>query len=320
MDKTYSIGETSKMTGTNAKTIRYYDEIGLIKPAGHTEGGHRLYTTEDMWRLELIATLRYLDFGIDEIRQIISEGISVEKALDWQIESLETQANTITNMISILRQAKERKGDSLRYIHDLVNTRTIDTEKRQQFIAEKVEESKLFEDIPADWRGSLLYFFNKYIIQQPKVSAKQTAAWQELQELINDPQFIADLKNVEPLLFPIFHQPRYNAATWVRKLEDIHKRLDKALKQQYSAGSSMVQTIVDDMAMLYANSEQLNPKEDFCRYFAEYFQTIQTKHLERCNTLCSIISPQYHQLSKGSLLLYQGVQWKLQHRQEQTFK
>ncbi|WP_372011980.1 MerR family transcriptional regulator [Paenibacillus chitinolyticus] len=52
--------------------MRYYDEVGLVKPTTYTEGGHRLYTTQDIWRLELTITLRYLDFGIDEISQIIS--------------------------------------------------------------------------------------------------------------------------------------------------------------------------------------------------------------------------------------------------------
>jgi DNA-binding transcriptional MerR regulator len=317
LDKTYAIGEVAKMTGTTVKTVRYYSEIGLLKPTGYTEGGHRLYTSEDIWRLELITTLRYLDFGIEEINQMISGEITMAKALDWQIESLETQANTIANMISILRQAKEQEADSLRYIYDLVHTRTINTEKRKQFITEKVEESKLFEGIPAEWRGSLLYFFNKYIIHQPKISAKQTAAWHELQELINDPQFIADLRNVEFLFPHIVHQPRYNAATWVKKLEDIQDRLAKALKLKCSADSPIVQTIVDDMAMLYANSELLDPNEDFFHYFVEYFQRTQTKRLERCNTLCSIISPQFHLLSKGSHLLFQGIEWKLEHIQNQ---
>ncbi len=46
-ESTYPIGEVAKMIGSKVRTIRYYDEIGLVKPTSHTEGGHRLYTTED---------------------------------------------------------------------------------------------------------------------------------------------------------------------------------------------------------------------------------------------------------------------------------
>lgn len=313
MDKTYSIGEVAKMTGSTVKTIRYYDEIGLLKPTGYTEGGHRLYKTEDIWRLELIVTLRYLDFGIDDISKMIHGEIQVAKALDWQIESLETQVSTLTNMISILRQAKDHEGDSLRYIHDLVNTRAINTEQRNQFIIEKVKESKFLDGIPADWGDSLFYFFNKYIIHKVKLSAKQSVAWNELQELLHDPQFISDLRQEEFLFFNMTHQPRLDAATWVKKVEEIHIRLNTALKQKFSAHSPFVQAIVEDTAMLYADSKQSTHREDFFRYFAEYTQSTKTERIERFTTLCSILSPEFHFFSKGNTLLLEGIQWKLEH-------
>jgi DNA-binding transcriptional MerR regulator len=299
------------MTGTTIKTIRYYDEIGLLKPNGYTEGGHRLYTGADLWRLELITTLRYLDFGIDEIKQMISGEIPVGKALDWQIESLETQVSTLTSMISILRQAKEHDGDSLHYIYDLVTTRVINNDKRHQFILEKVEESKFLEGIPAEWKHSFLYNFNKHIIEQSKISAKQTVAWNELQELMNDPQFISDLKNDEFLFFNMVQQPHYNAARWVKKLEEIHDRLNTALKQNFSANSPFVQAIVEDTAMLYASSGQSANQEQFFRYFAEYSQKPRTERIERFNTLCSILSPKYRLFAKGNELLLQGIEWKV---------
>ncbi|MFW5435769.1 MerR family transcriptional regulator [Paenibacillus apiarius] len=143
-DRTYSIGEAAALIGSTVKTVRYYDEIGLLKPTSYTEGGHRLYTPEDIWRLELITTLRYLDFGIDEISPIISGDIPVDKALDWQIESLEAQASTLMNMISILRQAKEHEGDSLRYIYDLVKTRVINPEKRTQYSEQSINKEGFF--------------------------------------------------------------------------------------------------------------------------------------------------------------------------------
>ncbi|WP_256872378.1 MerR family transcriptional regulator [Paenibacillus sp. 79R4] len=311
MDKKYPIGEVAKLTGSTVKTIRYYDEIGLLKPTAYTEGGHRLYSSDDIWRLELIATLRYLDFGIDEIHQLMAGELTVEKALAWQIESLEIQANTLVNMIAILRQAEAHGEDSLRYIHDLVNARTVNAENRRQFITDKVEEAHLFEGILSEWRDPLLYYFNKFVVDHPKTSAKQAAAWKELQELLNDPEFIADLKRVELLFLRIVQRPRYNAATWGNKLKHIQERLDSAWRNKCAADSKTVQSIVEDMALLYTNSDQLNPNEDFIQHYVEYFESTQTKPLERCNTLCAIISPQYHQLYKGNLLLYQGIQWRL---------
>ncbi|WP_336635663.1 MerR family transcriptional regulator [Lysinibacillus fusiformis] len=313
MEEKYTIGETAKIIGSTIKTVRYYDEIGLLKPTSYTDGGHRLYTVKDIWRLEMITNLRYLDFGIDDISKMISEEISVTRTLDWQIESMETQVNTLMDMISILRQAKEHNGDSLQCIHDLVNARTIKAENKKQFIDKKVQEIQFLNGIPKEWKDSFFYYFDKYIINQVKGSAKQTAAWHELQELINDPQFIKDLKNTEFLYMNIVHQPKYNATTLVRKLENIHDRLNKALKQKSPASSPIVQAIVDDTARLYANSEHLDNKEDYFHYFVKYIRRTKTKRLERCETLCAILSPQYYQLSKANQLLFQGIEWRLEH-------
>lgn len=315
---TFSIGQVAKMIGTKVRTVRYYDEIGLIKPTSHTDGGHRLYTAEDIWRLELTITLRYLDFSIDEISQLISGELPVEKALDWQIESLSTQASALTNMIAILRQAKQHQGDSLRYVYDLVHEKELTIEKRKQFISEKVETLNIFAEIPSEWKEPMLYFFNKYIVNQARVTAKQTAAWNELQELINDPQFIKELNNIEFFFLHTGYKPRYSVATWMKKLENIQYRLNHAVDKKHAADSPYVQAIVEDMIMLYANTEQAFNKEDFIRSFAEYVQQTRAPLLERCNTLCSIISPSFHLLAKGNLVLYQSLQLKLEQLSDQS--
>lgn len=60
----YTIGEVAKLTDSNVRTVRYYDEIGLLKPAEVTSGRYRLYTAEEIWRLKLILTLRYLGLRV----------------------------------------------------------------------------------------------------------------------------------------------------------------------------------------------------------------------------------------------------------------
>lgn len=52
------------------RTIRYYEELGLISPSGHSSGGFRLYGEESLKRLEVISFLKGLDLSLTEIRQI----------------------------------------------------------------------------------------------------------------------------------------------------------------------------------------------------------------------------------------------------------
>jgi DNA-binding transcriptional MerR regulator len=65
------IGKLAEIAATKVQTIRYYEEIGLIRPFTRTEGGHRLYGPEDVSRLKFIRHARELGFGIDEIRELL---------------------------------------------------------------------------------------------------------------------------------------------------------------------------------------------------------------------------------------------------------
>ena len=66
-----NIGEASQMTGLPAKTIRYYEEIDLVKPA-RAANGYRSYSAEDTHRLAFVQRSRSLGFTIDQCRQLLS--------------------------------------------------------------------------------------------------------------------------------------------------------------------------------------------------------------------------------------------------------
>lgn len=66
------IGDLAERTGTNAPTIRYYEEIGLLPQANRQEGGQRRYGAEDVKRLALIRRCRELGFPIDQVRSLVA--------------------------------------------------------------------------------------------------------------------------------------------------------------------------------------------------------------------------------------------------------
>ncbi len=77
----FRIGEFSKMSKTSIKTLRYYDEIDLLKPEYVTdENGYRFYTTEQLLRIHRIQSFKQMGFGIKEIRDLLND-INVEHLL-----------------------------------------------------------------------------------------------------------------------------------------------------------------------------------------------------------------------------------------------
>ncbi|MEO0458368.1 MAG: MerR family transcriptional regulator, partial [Cyanobacteria bacterium P01_A01_bin.114] len=62
------IGELAKQTGLSVRTLHYYDEIGLLSPSNRTQIGHRIYSEQDITRLQRIVSLRQLGFSLKEIQ------------------------------------------------------------------------------------------------------------------------------------------------------------------------------------------------------------------------------------------------------------
>ncbi len=71
--ETYSIGEIAKKTGVSIRTLRYYDEIGLLQPTKDPSSGHRIYTEEDILQLHKIMSLKFIGLSLEEIRQYIHQ-------------------------------------------------------------------------------------------------------------------------------------------------------------------------------------------------------------------------------------------------------
>jgi DNA-binding transcriptional MerR regulator len=68
----YRIEQVAERLQTTKRTLRYYEEIGLLPPASRTEGGYRLYSDEDIARLERIQRLKdLLGFSLAEIRALL---------------------------------------------------------------------------------------------------------------------------------------------------------------------------------------------------------------------------------------------------------
>ncbi len=84
----YRIGQFARMVSVSVRTLRFYDKVGLFSPAEHTESGYRLYTDDDLARVQQILALKFLGFSLDEIKVCLCSGprrfqdvLSTQKAM-----------------------------------------------------------------------------------------------------------------------------------------------------------------------------------------------------------------------------------------------
>ena len=67
----HQIGEVADQVGLSLRTVRYYEEVGLLSPPARTSGGFRLYGPEHLDQLRLIKQMKPLNFSIDEMRALL---------------------------------------------------------------------------------------------------------------------------------------------------------------------------------------------------------------------------------------------------------
>lgn len=104
MTRAYHIGELAALTGVSVRTLRHYDQIGLLRPSGYTESGYRLYADADLLRLQQVLTLRYLGFSLREIGELLDR-----PELD-QVEMLRRQHSVLRSRIASLQRVEQSIG------------------------------------------------------------------------------------------------------------------------------------------------------------------------------------------------------------------
>ncbi len=66
------IGQVAERTGLSLRTIRFYEENGLVRPTSRSDGGFRLYSEDDVARLEVIKRMKPLGFSLEEMSELLT--------------------------------------------------------------------------------------------------------------------------------------------------------------------------------------------------------------------------------------------------------
>lgn len=109
----YGIRELSQLAGVSARTLRYYDGIGLLKPRYVSEAGYRFYGEEEVALLQQILFYRERGFDLKRIRQILyRDDFDIMNALEEHLLELEEQKRHMEALIRTVKQTiRQVKGE-----------------------------------------------------------------------------------------------------------------------------------------------------------------------------------------------------------------
>lgn len=119
MEKKYSIGEFAKLTGITERTLRHYDQIGLLKPSEYTEHGHRKYSNKSITQLQKILVLKFLDLSLEEISEYLKKPEQdFSKTLVTQANMLEEKRKQIETVLQVIARVQRTVSGSETVDHD----------------------------------------------------------------------------------------------------------------------------------------------------------------------------------------------------------
>ena len=109
------INKLATQTGVSTKTIRYYEEIGVLPPAKRLPNGYRIYDESDLERLRLVNGARQLGLSLDEIKEVLAMRDRGEAPCTVLLDILALKADEIQTRIYEL----QRLQTELRQLHEL---------------------------------------------------------------------------------------------------------------------------------------------------------------------------------------------------------
>lgn len=107
----YTVGRLAELAGVTVRTLHHYDEIGLVRPAGRTAAGYRLYQAADVERLQQVLLYRRLGFGLDEIAALVDDpAVDAVAHLRRQRELLRERGTAIEAIIAAIDSQLEARA------------------------------------------------------------------------------------------------------------------------------------------------------------------------------------------------------------------
>lgn len=173
------INEVEHLVGLSKKSIRYYEENGLLNPSRNKENDYRIYQEEDIRKLQVIKFLRELDVPIKDLKSLNEGTLTLQECMTDRIQKIEQEENNyqkIKEMCQEISKSKEsyQEIDITKYFQEVnklnkegFTMRNIKTNKKKKIIG-AILSSAIF---------SLFFLFIAGIITYFQVTEVEKMPW-----------------------------------------------------------------------------------------------------------------------------------------------
>lgn len=307
-----AIGAVARLTGLSVKTIRYYADIGLAPPSAVAPSGYRHYAPEDVWRLEVIRTLRQMEFGIEEIRHILTGSRSVQDAIALHLDALNMQIDHLTRVRDLVAQMQAHGEDaSMADLHRLGQVVSSNAAERQAWFEHAIRAMVVDPTAPAAWQQHVLDGFMAYMPPDP--SPAQAAALARLHALASDPAQVATSQAGMAGFWAGVRRGTVDVAWWQSEMAAIGAQAQAALAQDADPESDAVQAVVQHWLDFYATVRQKAVTDAFIREMTQQAESwIASRSTEFADALRDLAADSETQnFFAVENLILAGLRWRI---------
>ena len=218
-----TVKEVSDLTGVSIRTLHYYDQLGLLPAAGHTDSGYRLYDDAALERLQQILLFRELEFPLKDIQCILTNSaFDRRKALAQQIELLTLKKQHLESLISLAQKTLTTGGTYMDFT-------AFDTQKIQEYTRQAKQQ----------WGATLAY---KEFEQKTAHQTAQEAAdmGSRLMEIL---AVFGGMQHKSPTVPAVQTQVKALQAFITEHYYTCTKEIFAQLGQMYGAGGAFTENI-----------------------------------------------------------------------------
>ena len=215
----YTIQQLAQLSGVTRRTLRHYDQIGLLEPQRDAHSGYRMYGPMQVNRLQQILFYRALGFPLEQIRQTLDDpAFDTQKALEENLCRLHTQRNRLDSLIeNAQRTLQAMKGE---------NTMT-DKEKfdgfKQNLVAEN--EAQYGTEIRQKYGEDTINASNAKLMNlTPAQYAQFEQVGQQLNDTLQDAAKKGDPKSAQAKALAALHK-QWLSFTWPNYSAQAHRGL-----------------------------------------------------------------------------------------------
>ena len=177
--KLFRIGEISKLYNISVDTLRHYERQGILKPEQTSENGYRYYSNRQIWKLNIIRTLRELDIGLPEIRDFMEN-----RTLAKSQSLIDFQLQTIIKKQEELEQLKKELEVRQQHLKDTCNIVETGVIERKLLPARRVWS--LEQEASIDWDIDRIHKEIEAKLETPQISY---FAWGRAGAIVSEDDF-----------------------------------------------------------------------------------------------------------------------------------